>query len=265
MDIYIGQRNVTPQFNAFFGTEGTSAVLDGNFRDPEQTTYTGALNWLKTRLTSAHPDQRDDITQRFQAYVSLINSEGCEGKPLTDPYVTVLLGLYEELTEYIESDAFASAPQSRQQQLVGLQAECFSMLKQLGVKGIVAEAPSGTGTSAEVPPNAPPQAFDPNDQLLDSVSLTADSLGFGEQCSVNAGDVSDDSQGPAFFTTVTGTPNVANKQPQPFTGSVVNTDFRYGHHQAPAAEPAAGTKQAAPSLDNEKPDIDLTDPLAGLE
>lgn len=264
MRIYVGQRDVTSQYNAFFGAEGTKNQIDGNFSDPEQTTYVGALNWLKTRLTSAHPDQKDDITERFQAYVSLVNSEGCEGKPLTDAYVTILLGLYEELTEYIESDAFASAPQSRQQQLVGLQTECFSMLKQLGVKGIVAETPSGTGTSAEVPPNAPPQAFDANDQLLDSVSLTADSLSFGEQCSADYGDLTN-GQGPAFFTTVTGTPNVKDLQPQPFTGEVVNTDYRYGLHKAPAAEQAAVTQQAAPPPDNEEPDVDLTDPLAGLE
>jgi hypothetical protein len=266
MDIYVGGRNVTSQFNSFFTQDGVT--LDGNFNGNKETqAYTQALTYLRNALKNAVPSEgvggqsraevRAAIDTRFEAYIDMIKSEGCEGKFEAIP---VLQGLYEELTAFIESDAFEDVPAAKQQLIIGLQAEVFSRLEQKGThRGVLPQDEEGTGTSAELAAfNPVSEDFAAHPEVIENVLDAAPMITWDNPaCPVDAGDASAD-----------GTLNIYGSEgnkPQPFTGAAVNTDFRYGLHDRPASTstaPAAGQKAAAES---EKIDlVDLTDPLAGI-
>jgi hypothetical protein len=199
---------------------------------------------------------RAAITERFQAYTDLIKSD-CESKFEAIP---VLQGLYEELTEFVESDAFDSLPAAKQQKIIALQAEVFARLTHGGIhRGILPQDEEGTGTSAELAAfNPVSEDFKAVPQVLENVIPAASIINFEDQCAISHGDAS-----------VDGHLNIYGKDErhtgQPFTGAVVNTDFRYGLHDLPASTataPAAGQKAVAES---EKIDlVDQTDPLAGI-
>lgn len=265
MDIYVGARNVTSQFNSFFTQDGVT--LDGNFNgDKETNAYTQALTYVRDGLKNAVPAEGVDgqsrtevraaITARFQAYADLIKSEGCEGKFESIP---VLQGLYEELTAFIESDAFDSLPAAKQQKIIALQAEVFSRLAQMGThRGVPPQEGEGTGTSVELSTfNPVSEDFKAVPQVLDNVGPAASMIDFEDQCTISSGDASVDDHLNIYGS--------KGHQSQPFSGAVVNTDFRYGIHDRPASTataPAAGQKAVAES---EKIDfVDQTDPLAGI-
>lgn len=266
MDIYVGSRNVTSQFNSFFTQDGVT--LDGNFNGNKETAaYTQALTYVRDALKNAVPaegvngqsraDVRAAITARFQAYTNLIKSEGCEGKFESIP---VLQGLYEELTAFIESDAFDSLPAAKQQKIIALQAEVFSRLAQMGThRGVPPQEGEATGTSVELSTfNPVSEDFKAVPQVLDNVGPAASMINFEDQCMISGGDASVDDHLNIYGS--------KGHQSQPFTGAVVNTDFRYGLHDMPA-QPASQPSQSGSSSGSGGSDLglDATDPLAGLE
>jgi hypothetical protein len=239
--------------------------LDGVFSgETEEGAYAIALNYLEGQLTRAArtPAERAAITQRFNTYRQLIASQDCELQNRSTPYVNIIEGMYEELTQFIESDAFTRVrPPATQQALVALQAEVFSRLTQMGAPRRIPTP--ATGTEAEVP-RGPFQAYQP---ILDSV-VTAGPRAFIEGCGYNAGDAaSDESALPVFYQAVGG---ITSGQPQPFEGDRdVNTDFRYSLHEVPSDLPVAqrdavvdGRQQ--PSPETRRIDITISDdPIGG--
>lgn len=257
MQIFVGTRDVTSQFNTFFGQEGVS--LDGNFRGETETqAYTQALNYLEGQVRSAATtdEERAEISERFAAYRGLLSS-GCEASTRATAYIYLTQGMYEELTSFIESDAFESVqPPARQAQLVALQSEVFSRLHQAGApRAEEINAAGGAGTSAETP-MAP---FQPHMPIIETVDLAIDSgLVPFDQC---AATVDYEGSLPIFFDPVG---QVSSVQPQPFTGRVVNTDFRYSTHERPASAVVEQAPAAAPIVNTELDGI-LADDGPGVD
>jgi hypothetical protein len=266
MEIYVGSRNVTPQFNDFFTRDGVT--LDGNFEgNKELQAYGQALTTVRNALKNAVPadgvdgqsraEVRAAIDERFAAYSALITSDNCEGTFEARP---VLQGMYEELTAFIESDAFTSLPEAKQIQIVALQAELFSRLEQAGThRGVMPSADSGGAvTSAELSTyNPKTEDFAAHPAVLGNVTPAASMISFEDQCAISGGDATADDNLNIYGS--------EGAQGQPFTGSVVNSDFRYGHHEQPAQTPApAASNKAAPPANNKNDEFGINDPLAGI-
>jgi len=257
MQVFSGSTDVTSQFNAFFSQDGV--LVDGNFQgDAETTAYTQALTYLRNQVRgSLPPAERQAVTERFQSYIGLIQSDGCEARFESAP---VLQGMYEELTQFIESDAFESVPQAMQQKLVGLQAEAFSRLEQRGThRGIVPEEEGeSAGTSTELAEFNPiSESFTAHPLVITNAATAGDQISFDQQCQVDLGDA-----------TAGGSLSIYGSegaQPQPFSGTVVNMDFRYGIHQRPVIEEVEEEAPPPAESGGDDLDLDLDDPLGGLE
>ncbi|MBN2058644.1 MAG: hypothetical protein JW782_07595 [Candidatus Saganbacteria bacterium] len=265
MQVFSGSTDLTAHFNAFFTREGVS--LNGLFEGEAETeAYTQALTYLQGQLTSAasNPEERAAIVERFTAYRELINGSCEASQDRSHPFINVMQGLYEELTQFVESDAFQNIrPLARRAQLqaalVGLQAEVFSRLHQLGAPRAesISAGLGGAGTSAEVPL----QPFEAYTPILQSVNQVIDQIELTDpHCTVDIGDTTAGS-GTVFFDPVGG---VTEQHGQPFTGTVVNMDFRYGTHERPASAVVDQASDAAPSADTSLDGI-LEDDGPGLD
>ncbi|MBU1027203.1 MAG: hypothetical protein KKA31_05670, partial [Candidatus Margulisbacteria bacterium] len=233
MAILVGSTDVSSSFFRFFSNRKTA--VDGNFKGRTETgAYKQALTVLKNQLLAEVPAQGIEgqtkqeaigkIKERFQTYAMLVN-DNCEG---TDKALPIVQGLYEELTQLIESAAFKTIPQEMQDSIVALQAECFTRLKQEGTHRGVERG----GTSIEIrTSNHDP--FRSNPEVLERVPKAAEQLIIeGKQCIgvVGGEDLN------LYYS--------EGKQPYPFPDTIdskrfsINMDVRYPLD--PNAEPARG-------------------------
>ncbi len=99
----------------------------------------------------------------------------------------VLQGMYEELTQFIESSAFDKLPKT-QKITVALQAEMFSILSKTGKHRGAAFDGKATGTGAEAPKfNPPSENFKAHPKVLANVLPAIDRIDL-DQCAEKLGD-----------------------------------------------------------------------------
>jgi len=187
VEFYSGPVNITSQYSRFYldGDQPRAGRrADGDFSGEEVSLFAGeegaagdpntasVLTFVRgelARLPGANPTE---LAARFEAYVSYIRN-GCEGVTEGTP---VAQAMYEEITQYIESDRFARATDVMQARIVGLQADLFARLAQRGThRGN--EARGGGGTAVEdVQFNPVTEDFLANPRVLENVPLVSQNL-----------------------------------------------------------------------------------------
>ncbi|PIS28897.1 hypothetical protein COT42_06775 [Candidatus Saganbacteria bacterium CG08_land_8_20_14_0_20_45_16] len=243
-DIYVGAKDVTALVSAHFNnTPGVS--LDGDLASSraEAQTYVRALTDLEGYLSRANPSQRDAIHDRFEGYRSLVNNR-CDSQNRSTPYIDLLEGLYDELTQFIESPAFDRLPPANQRRIAGLQIEVFSRLTQVGApRNVRSGERAGTATEAPAPGTDSPYQADP--ALMQRVNdvLRSQVLQFSDSCGYNMGDAAEDGAASQTFYAPVGP--VSGGRPQPIDNRDVNTDFRFGTHEIPRLQAEYGAARGS--------------------
>ncbi|OGC21341.1 hypothetical protein A2291_07570 [candidate division WOR-1 bacterium RIFOXYB2_FULL_42_35] len=219
VEVHVGASDVTKDFNNFISRPGIN--LNGNFEGrTERTAYGAAINYCEIQLRREGDTQGNtQISTRFKAYKQMLTNK-CEAE---DAAIPLAQGLYEELTEFIESDKFNKADPKMRENIIGLQSELFSRLKQTKILGN-----KDTSTSAEIPVTYNPtsQAFRARESVLIKAINVAPKFA-GKSCPADIGSAEDEEEGPV----------AGEVGSNPFTEQYVNTDARYETHHKPGSKP----------------------------
>ncbi len=187
MSIYVGNKDVTGLLREYFTGKGTK--IDGRVEGQKEIgDYTAALNSLQLQAVKENPKDKAAIINRYNSYRELIK-KGCGKMGAANP---LLQGIYEELTQYIESGVFDKLPKPLKLKVAALQAEMFSILSQTGKHRGAAMETRATGTAAEAAKQNPPsEPFRAHPKVLANVPKAIKRINL-EQCAEDMGSAKED-------------------------------------------------------------------------
>lgn len=237
MQVYAGSRNVTNQFYDFYDINtNPGRSPDGSLRGNETEAYLGILPLVQ--------DLTGGSDERFAAYAAFVSGD-CENNHGVD---AIIVGLYEEVLQFIESDAFESARPEYQNAATGLAVDLITQLWTRGIDrpdGLAAEDP---GTSIEDPVfNPTTEPFMAYPEVLSGTDRVIPVLGvdnLGGDCLNSVIDFSASAEEPVSYNVYGregATGGNAFSDPEyidPADETIVNIDYRFYIHQGPVIAPA---------------------------